>query len=116
MFKSTQQRLYKIVGSTKLSDLAPEWQTSVSRFLDAEEKADPKFKNAEIRCFLTTLKSIGDKLIGDYRGSQPHLSHDDPSDKEDVISIRLKDGDNKTLQRAHVHVDGSTNKIQSGYR
>jgi hypothetical protein len=39
MFKSTAQRLYKIVGKTKLSDLPPEWQAPVSQFLDAEEKA-----------------------------------------------------------------------------
>jgi hypothetical protein len=39
MFKSTAQRLYKIVGKTKLNDLPPEWQAPVSQFLDAEEKA-----------------------------------------------------------------------------
>ena len=70
MFKSTAQRLYKFVGKTRLTDLAPEEQTPVYQFLDAEEKnvseealilysglyllltQDPSFKNAEIRSFI----------------------------------------------------------------
>ncbi|KAB8256811.1 hypothetical protein BDV32DRAFT_128514 [Aspergillus pseudonomiae] len=93
MFQSTARRFYQIIGKTKLTDLPLEWQAPVSQFLDAEEKADPEFKNAEIR------------------GSRPHLSHDDPSDKEDVISVRLKDADNKTMRRIHIHQDGSAKKI-----
>ncbi|KMK55498.1 hypothetical protein Y699_09507 [Aspergillus fumigatus Z5] len=93
MFQSTARRLYQLIGKTKLTDLPPEWQTPVSQVLDAEEKADPDFKNVEIR---------------------PHPSHDDPSDKEDVISVRLKDGDNKTMRRLHIHKDGSVKKINVG--
>jgi hypothetical protein len=50
----------------------------------------------------------------DFRGSRPHPSHDDPSDKEDVISVRFKDGDNKTMRRLHIHQDGSVKKINVG--
>lgn len=46
-----------------------------------------------------------------YRGSQPHLSHDDPTDKKEVISVRLKNGEVKTIQRIHVHQDGSVRKM-----
>ncbi|KAJ5184186.1 hypothetical protein N7492_001802 [Penicillium capsulatum] len=93
MFKATTARLYQLVGKTKLNDLPFEWRSPVSGYLDGEEKADPNFKNAEIR------------------GSKPHPSHDDPDDNQDVVSIRLKDGDMKTIRRVHVHLDGSVKKI-----
>ena len=49
--------------------------------------------------------------MGDHRGSNPHPLHDDPDDKEDVVSVRLNDGNNKTMRRVHVHLDGSAKKI-----
>ena len=52
-----------------------------------------------------------DELINCYRGSKPHPSHDDPNDPEDVVSLRLKDAESKTIRRAHVHLDGSVKKI-----
>lgn len=76
-------------------------------------RQDPNFKNAEIR-YLPHQVNLGGELMSNYRGSKPHLSHDDPNDTEEVISVRLKDGDNKTMQRAHVHLDGSANKISVG--
>jgi hypothetical protein len=57
---------------------------------------------------------FGEVVMVDFRGSRPHPSHDDPSDKEDVISVRLKDGDNKTMRRLHIHQDGSVKKINVG--
>lgn len=50
---------------------------------------DPRIKKAEIK------------------GSNPHNSHDDPSDPEEVISVRFKDEDDSRLGTAHVHEDGS---------
>jgi hypothetical protein len=47
----------------------------------------------------------------EIRGSQPHKSHDDPDDPEDVISVRLKDENDVRLGTAHVHEDG-TSKIR----
>ncbi|KAL4891345.1 hypothetical protein BDV59DRAFT_182278 [Aspergillus ambiguus] len=96
MFQSTTRRLYQLIGKTKLTDLPLEWQAPVSQVLDAEEKTDSNFKNAEIR------------------GARPHPSHDDPSDKEDVVSVRLKDGNNKTMRRLHIHRDGSVKQINVG--
>jgi hypothetical protein len=52
---------------------------------------DPRVKKAEIK------------------GSVPHKSHDDPSDPEEVISIRFKDENGSRLGTAHVHEDGSGN-------
>ncbi|GFF98175.1 hypothetical protein IFM53868_09675 [Aspergillus udagawae] len=94
MFQSTTRRLYQLIGKTKLTDLPLEWQGPVSQVLAEEETADPNFKNVEIR------------------GSRPNPSHDDPSDKEDVISVRLKDADNKTMRRLHIHQDGSVKKLE----
>jgi hypothetical protein len=45
------------------------------------------------------------------RGSQPHRSHDDPTDEKEVISVRLKNGEIKTLRRVHIHQDGSVREI-----
>ncbi|KAL4813555.1 hypothetical protein BDW67DRAFT_106427 [Aspergillus spinulosporus] len=94
MFKATARHLYQIIGKTKLSDLPVEWQATVSNVLDTEETTDAKFKNAEIR------------------GSKPHPSHDDPEDKQDVISVRIKDSELKTLRRLHIHEDGSVKRIE----
>lgn len=35
----------------------------------------------------------------------PHPSYDDPSDPDDVLSVRLKNADEKTIDRVHVHQD-----------
>ncbi|KAL4912596.1 hypothetical protein BDW62DRAFT_17856 [Aspergillus aurantiobrunneus] len=94
MFKATARRLYQLVGKTKLSDLPAEWQATVGHVLDTEETTDAKFKNAEIR------------------GAKPHRSFDDPEDKQDVISVRIKDGELKTFRRLHIHQDGSVNRIE----
>ena len=40
------------------------------------------------------------------RGAQLHKSHDNPSDKEDFISIRFKDSEDQRVATAHVHKDG----------
>lgn len=93
MFKQTKQRLYQFIGKVKLSDLPTAWQNPVDSVLLNQEQADPDFKFAEIR------------------GSQPHLSHDDPTDKKEVISVRLKNGEVKTIQRIHIHQDGSVRKM-----
>lgn len=44
------------------------------------------------------------------RGSSPHPSHDNPSDPEDVLSVRLKNEDKKTTDRIHVHQDESVRR------
>ncbi|KAK1146876.1 hypothetical protein N8T08_002202 [Aspergillus melleus] len=49
MFKQTTQRLYKLLGKTKLEDLPPAWQGPMDRVLNQQEQADPNFKFAEIR-------------------------------------------------------------------
>ncbi|KAL4938852.1 hypothetical protein BDV06DRAFT_214764 [Aspergillus oleicola] len=46
------------------------------------------------------------------RGAKPHRSFDDPEDKQDVISVRIKDGELKTFRRLHIHQDGSVNRIE----
>ncbi|PLB47702.1 hypothetical protein P170DRAFT_476382 [Aspergillus steynii IBT 23096] len=94
MFQGTSRRLYQVIGNTKLSDLPPEWRAPVSDVLENEEKADPSFKNVEIR------------------GSKPHPFRDDPDDKQDVISVRIKDGELKTFRRLHIHQDGSVNRVE----
>ncbi|PYI02370.1 hypothetical protein BO78DRAFT_454160 [Aspergillus sclerotiicarbonarius CBS 121057] len=93
MFQATTRRLYQLIGKTKLTDLPPEWVSPVYDVLESEENADPNFKNAEIR------------------GAKPHPSHDDPTDKQDVISVRIKDDELKTLRRLHIHQDGSVNRV-----
>jgi len=40
------------------------------------------------------------------RGSQPHQSNDDPSETEDVISVRFKDSKDKRVATAHVYKNG----------
>ncbi|KAJ5677297.1 uncharacterized protein N7477_002930 [Penicillium maclennaniae] len=93
MFKQTQQRLYKVIGKVKLADLPIKWQFPVDTTLLNEEQANPDFTFAEIR------------------GSLPHLSHDDPTDAEEVVSVRLKNGENKTIQWIRIHQDGSVRKV-----
>jgi hypothetical protein len=39
MFKPTKQRLYQLVGKTKLKDLPPTWQNPVDGAIKQEEKA-----------------------------------------------------------------------------
>ncbi|KAI1829066.1 hypothetical protein NUH16_011041 [Penicillium rubens] len=92
MFKQTTQRLYKLIGKTKLEDLPVTWQGPMDQVLQQQEKANPNFKCAEIR------------------GSNPHPSHDDPSDPDDVLSVRLKNADEKTIDRIHVHQDGTVRR------
>lgn len=77
-----------------MNDPPTEWQATVIHVLDTEETTDPKFKNAEIR------------------GAKPHRSYDDPEDKQDVISVRIKDGELKTFRRLHIHQDGSVNRTE----
>ncbi|PYH38050.1 uncharacterized protein BO87DRAFT_455648 [Aspergillus neoniger CBS 115656] len=93
MFKATARSLYQLIGKTRLGDLPPEWQAPVGQVLDAEEKSDPRFKNAEIR------------------GSKPHASHDDPTNPKEVVSVRIKDDGLKTFRRLHIHQDGSVKRI-----
>ncbi|KAJ5883458.1 uncharacterized protein N7473_010344 [Penicillium subrubescens] len=92
MFKQTTQRLYQFLGKTKLEDLPPSWQGPMDRVLKSEEQKNPNFKFAEIR------------------GSSPHRSYDDPSDPDDVLSVRLKNEDKKTIDRIHVHQDESVRR------
>ncbi|PYI02932.1 hypothetical protein BO78DRAFT_350731 [Aspergillus sclerotiicarbonarius CBS 121057] len=92
MFKQTAQRLYQLIGKTKLEDLPTGWQAPIDHALREQEQANPDFKCAEIR------------------GSKPHPSHDDPSDPEDVISVRLKNDEMKTIDRIHVHKDGTVRR------
>ena len=44
------------------------------------------------------------------RGSKPHRSHDDPSDPLEVISIRLKDAQDRRIDSIHMHEDGTSKK------
>lgn len=46
-------------------------------------------------------------MKAEIKGSNPHKSRDDPSDPENVISIRFKDENGSRLGTAHVHEDGS---------
>lgn len=39
MFKQTTQRLYQLLGKTKLEDLPPSWQGPMDRVLQRQEQA-----------------------------------------------------------------------------
>lgn len=43
----------------------------------------------------------------DVRGAKPHKSNDDPSDPNDVISVRFTDSNGKRVASAHVYEDGN---------
>ncbi|RAL03697.1 uncharacterized protein BO80DRAFT_442279 [Aspergillus ibericus CBS 121593] len=96
---ATTRRLYQLIGKTNITDIPPEWVSPAYDVLEMEENApmksnqDPNFKNAEIR------------------GSEPHYSHDDPTDDQEVISVRIKDEKMKTLRRLHIHKDGSVKRV-----
>jgi hypothetical protein len=50
-------------------------------------------------------------LTNSIRGSKPHCSNDDPTDEQDVISIRLLDEKDNSLASIHVHQDGTSKKV-----
>ena len=65
----------------------------------------------KVRCTLSaSVPTAPNKSIN--RGSQPHKSYDDPSDKEDVISVRFKDSEDKRVATAHLHKDGSSKVVR----
>jgi hypothetical protein len=41
-----------------------------------------------------------------HRGAKPHKSNDDPSEPNDVISVRFTDSNGKRVASAHVYEDG----------
>lgn len=55
---------------------------------------------------------FGDMLTGLLfsRGSNPHKSHDDPSDPYEVISVRLYNEHDSRIETIHVHEDGSVKR------
>ncbi|KAK2757982.1 hypothetical protein FQN54_004388 [Arachnomyces sp. PD_36] len=89
--QATGRRLIQYVGSVALSDIKnPKHRDAVNAFCNNLEQEDTRVKKAEIR------------------GSQPHQSHDDPDDAQDVISVRFKDESDSRLGTAHVHEDGTS--------
>lgn len=40
------------------------------------------------------------------RGTSPHKSHDDPTDPDDIISVRLYNAKEQRLATAHAHKNG----------
>ncbi|KAG5302385.1 hypothetical protein I7I50_03319 [Histoplasma capsulatum G186AR] len=95
MFSVTVKRLIQYTGKTKLEHITdPAWYNSVKTFCEKFENDNSGVMKAEIK------------------GSHPHKSYDDPSDLEDVISIRFKDSEDKRVATAHVHKDGSSKVIR----
>ncbi|KAM3425093.1 hypothetical protein BST61_g7059 [Cercospora zeina] len=64
-------------------DLPSDWQPGVDKALKEIEAKNPKIKQAEIK-------------------GRPHKSTTDPSDPDDVVSVRLRDGEGKRVETAHV--------------
>ncbi|KXT08416.1 hypothetical protein AC579_3808 [Pseudocercospora musae] len=90
MLSASQKRLISYVGKTKPSQITkPGWVGKAETFCENFEKENPEVKSAEIK------------------GSQPPKSRDDPSDKEDVISIRFFDANGKRIATGHLHQDGT---------
>ncbi|MCJ1399439.1 hypothetical protein MMC11_002641 [Xylographa trunciseda] len=88
--QATKARLVEWVGKVKLHDIKDDlFRTSVAAFAENEERKYPRIKKAEIK------------------GSTPHLSHDDPSDKEEVITVEVQSTKGTRLGTCHVHQDGT---------
>ena len=45
-----------------------------------------------------------------YRGNQPHKSHKDPTDPQEVISVQLLKEDESRIETIHVHEDGTSKR------
>ncbi|GAB1212655.1 hypothetical protein ATERTT37_001800 [Aspergillus terreus] len=95
MFRATAKRLIQFVGKTALEDIKdPAWRGGVKTFCEDMEKEDPKITKAEIR------------------GAEPHKSHDDPTEEQDVISVRFKDEQGKRVATAHIYKNGQGKVIR----
>lgn len=49
-------------------------------------------------------------VTDDFSRGSPHKSSTDPYDPNLVVSVRLRDENNKNLGTVHIHQDGTTNK------
>ncbi|OAL57161.1 hypothetical protein IQ07DRAFT_638525 [Pyrenochaeta sp. DS3sAY3a] len=81
--------LIKYVGTVTLDKLDSQSRPVVKAFCEQAEKDNPAIKSAEMK------------------GSRWHQSHDDPNDKEPVISIRFNDENDRRITTGHVHQDGN---------
>ncbi|KAK3045602.1 hypothetical protein LTR09_012831 [Extremus antarcticus] len=92
MVSSTAKNLINFVGKVKPSQITSStWKSSVQKFCENFEtqNAETDVKNAEIR------------------GAKPHKSNDDPSETNDVISVRFTDSNGKRVASAHVYENGN---------
>ncbi|MCJ1291463.1 hypothetical protein MMC34_003007 [Xylographa carneopallida] len=88
--QATKARLIEWVGKVKPRDITDElFRASAAAFAENEERKYPRIKKAEIK------------------GSRPHLSHDDPSDKEEIITVEMQSENGSRLGTFRVHQDGS---------
>ncbi|KAI9733896.1 MAG: hypothetical protein M1834_002551 [Cirrosporium novae-zelandiae] len=86
----TRAKLIQFVGKVALDDTQHRThRVGVQILCEAQEKADPHIKKAEIK------------------DSIPHKSHDDPNDPEEVISVHFKDENDKRIGTAHVYKNGT---------
>ncbi|KAI0760091.1 hypothetical protein C8Q74DRAFT_1372042 [Fomes fomentarius] len=86
----TMKQLIQWVGKTHLDHIeSSTWRDRVKQTTEAFQVQFPTAERAEIK------------------GSRPHISHDDPTDPAEVISIRMFDLYWRRLASIHVHEDGS---------
>ncbi|MCJ1269975.1 hypothetical protein MMC22_009868 [Lobaria immixta] len=76
---------------TDPGDLPSKWQAPLKTSLTSIGMADSRIKKYEIK-------------------GLPHKSSTDPKDQQFVVSVRLRDENNKNLGTVHIHQDGTTNK------
>ncbi|KAE8321283.1 hypothetical protein RU639_013165 [Aspergillus parasiticus] len=87
---SITKRFMSFVGKNRLEDIVdPKLRAVVIGYCDAQEKKDPRCKKANLR------------------GTELHDSHDDPTDKKKVISIRFLDENDRRVGTGHLHEDGT---------
>ena len=128
MFRATAQRLIQYIGSTKLQHLPAEWQSPVNTALESIERAvclsisltrrqaailtsrsrirrSPKQKSSE-----SSQRQVYVQHQNNHQGfrGRPHKSTDDKDDPEDVVSVRLKDAQDKRVDTIHIHKDGTS--------
>ncbi|GAB1195920.1 hypothetical protein APSETT444_005185 [Aspergillus pseudonomiae] len=107
--QATGRRFIQYVGGVALSDIKNVKHREAVRAFGDQVEQDVRSHRYDL------LKRLANYPLKDprvkkaeIRGSEPHKSHDDPTDPQDVISVRMKDENDSRLGTAHVHEDGTS--------